>query len=61
MDGRLRVRFIAPCSQSEEKGASQNARFCDAPLNNRLRAMKCGPHFASYRRETAFFPSLCVY
>ena len=39
----------------------QNARFCNVSLKNRLRAMNCGPHFASCRRETALFPSPCVY
>ena len=54
-------RFDVLADISKVEGALQNLAFCNAPLKNRLRAMNCGPHFASYRRETALFPSLCVY
>ena len=43
------------------RGLLQNVKFCNSPRKNRLRAMNGGTHFASFRRETALFPSLFVY
>ena len=39
----------------------QNFTFCNSSLKNRLRAMKCGPHFAFYKRENRAFSSPFVY
>ena len=48
-------------ARRRQKELLQNVKFCNSSLKNRLRAMKCGPHFAFYKRENRAFSSPFVY